>query len=177
MAHLDAEEQVGRYLVLEKVGQGGMGIVYAAWDPDLGRRVAIKLLRMDKRLPEGRSVGQARLLREAQAMARVSHPQVISVFDVGTLGDGVFIAMEFVDGTTLKKWVKEKPRSWREVLDTFLAAGWRAPTLRASSTATSSRRTCRSARTGAFASPTLAWPAWPTRTPRAPCPPCLRVPP
>jgi tetratricopeptide (TPR) repeat protein/predicted Ser/Thr protein kinase len=116
-------EQVGRYLILEKVGQGGMGIVYAAWDPDLGRRVAIKLLRTDKQHAEGRTIGQARLLREAQAMARVSHPQVIPVFDVGTLGDGVFVAMEFVDGTTLKKWVKEKPRPWQEVLDTHLAAG------------------------------------------------------
>ncbi|HVG62389.1 MAG TPA: tetratricopeptide repeat protein [Hyalangium sp.] len=116
-------EQVGRYLILEKVGQGGMGIVYAAWDPDLGRRVAIKLLRTDKQHAEGRTIGQARLLREAQAMARVSHPQVIPVFDVGTLGDGVFVAMEFVDGTTLKKWVKEKERPWQEMLDTFLAAG------------------------------------------------------
>jgi serine/threonine protein kinase/tetratricopeptide (TPR) repeat protein len=116
-------EQVGRYLILERVGQGGMGVVYAAWDPDLGRRVAIKLLRTDKQHAEGRTIGQARLLREAQAMARVSHPQVIPVFDVGTLGDGVFVAMEFVDGTTLKKWVKEKQRPWSEVLDTFLAAG------------------------------------------------------
>jgi tetratricopeptide (TPR) repeat protein/predicted Ser/Thr protein kinase len=116
-------EQVGRYLVLEKVGQGGMGIVYAAWDPDLGRRVAIKLLRTDKQHAEGRTIGQARLLREAQAMARVSHPHVISVFDVGTLGEGVFVAMEFVDGTTLKKWVKDEQHSWHEVLDTFLAAG------------------------------------------------------
>jgi tetratricopeptide (TPR) repeat protein/predicted Ser/Thr protein kinase len=119
----DRGEQVGRYLILEKVGQGGMGIVYAAWDPDLGRRVAIKLLRTDKQHAEGRTIGQARLLREAQAMARVSHPQVIPVFDVGTLGDGVFVAMEFVDGTTLKKWVKEKQRPWQEVLDTFMAAG------------------------------------------------------
>jgi tetratricopeptide (TPR) repeat protein/predicted Ser/Thr protein kinase len=116
-------EQVGRYLVLERVGQGGMGIVYAAWDPDLGRRVAIKLLRTDKQHAEGRTVGQARLLREAQAMARVSHPHVISVFDVGTLGEGVFVAMEFVDGTTLKKWVKDEQRPWHKVLDTFLAAG------------------------------------------------------
>ncbi|MBN1203899.1 MAG: tetratricopeptide repeat protein [Myxococcaceae bacterium] len=116
-------EQVGRYLILERVGQGGMGIVYAAWDPDLGRRVAIKLLRTDKQHAEGRTIGQARLLREAQAMARVTHPHVISVFDVGTLGEGVFVAMEFVDGTTLKKWIKEKPRPWSEVLDTFLAAG------------------------------------------------------
>ncbi|WP_224372801.1 tetratricopeptide repeat protein [Hyalangium versicolor] len=116
-------EQVGRYLVLERVGQGGMGTVYSAWDPDLGRRVAIKLLRMDKHHAEGRAMGQARLLREAQAMARVTHPHVIAVYDVGTLGEGVFVAMEFVDGTTLKKWIKEKPRPWREVLDTFVAAG------------------------------------------------------
>ncbi|MBN1209733.1 MAG: serine/threonine protein kinase [Myxococcaceae bacterium] len=116
-------DQVGRYLILERVGQGGMGVVYAAWDPDLGRRVAIKLLRTDKQHAEGRTVGQARLLREAQAMARVSHPHVISVYDVSTLGDSVFIAMEFVDGGTLKKWVKERPRSWREVLDVFTAAG------------------------------------------------------
>ncbi|MFL5347361.1 MAG: tetratricopeptide repeat protein [Hyalangium sp.] len=116
-------EQVGRYLILERVGQGGMGTVFAAWDPDLGRRVAIKLLRTDKQHAEGRTVGQARLLREAQAMARVTHPHVISVYDVGTVGEGVFVAMEFVDGTTLKKWIKEKTHSWREVLDTFLAAG------------------------------------------------------
>lgn len=116
-------EQVGRYLILERVGQGGMGTVFAAWDPDLGRRVAIKLLRTDKQHAEGRTVGQARLQREAQAMARVTHPHVISVYDVGTVGEGVFVAMEFVDGTTLKKWIKEKTHSWREVLDTFLAAG------------------------------------------------------
>ncbi|HYI00010.1 protein kinase domain-containing protein, partial [Hyalangium sp.] len=119
----DRGEQVGRYLILERVGQGGMGIVYAAWDPELGRRVAIKLLRTDKPHAEGRTVGQARLQREAQAMARLNHPHVISVYDVGTLGEGVFVAMEFVDGTTLKKWVKEKSRAWSEVLDTFLAAG------------------------------------------------------
>jgi tetratricopeptide (TPR) repeat protein len=114
---------VGRYLILERVGEGGMGVVFAAWDPDLGRRVAIKLLRTDKQHLEGPTKGQARLLREAQAMARVSHPHVISVYDVGTLDDSVFVAMEFVDGGTLKKWVKEKPRDWREVLDTFIAAG------------------------------------------------------
>jgi len=119
----DRGEQVGRYLILERVGQGGMGIVYAAWDPDLGRRVAIKLLRTDKQHAEGRTIGQARLLREAQAMARVSHPHVIPVFDVGTLGEGVFVAMEFVDGPTLKKWVKDEGHSWHQVLDTFLAAG------------------------------------------------------
>jgi tetratricopeptide (TPR) repeat protein/predicted Ser/Thr protein kinase len=114
---------VGRYLILERVGEGGMGVVYSAWDPDLSRRVAIKLLHSGKPSTEGKDRGQARLLREAQAMARVSHANVISVFDVGTFGDSVFVAMEFVDGTTLRKWVKEKKRPWREVLDTFMAAG------------------------------------------------------
>jgi tetratricopeptide (TPR) repeat protein len=85
--------------------------------------VAIKLLRTDKQHAEGRTVGQARLLREAQAMARVSHPNVIPVFDVGTQGEGVFVAMEFIDGTTLKRWIKAQARPWREVLDAFLAAG------------------------------------------------------
>jgi len=116
-------EAVGRYLLLEKVGEGGMGVVYAAWDPDLSRRVAVKVLRPDKQSPEGVERGHARLLREAQAMARVSHPNVIAIYDVGTLEERVFMAMEFVDGPTLKKWVKEKPRSWREVLDAFTAAG------------------------------------------------------
>ncbi len=116
-------DQLGRYLILERVGRGGMGVVYAAWDPDLGRRVAIKLLRTDKKSHEEQAKGQARLLREAQAMARVSHPNVISVFDVGALGGGIFVAMEFVDGGTLRGWLKDKPRSWREVLDVFLSAG------------------------------------------------------
>ena len=120
---LERGQTVGRYLILERVGEGGMGVVYAAWDPDLSRRVAIKLLHSGKSSTEGRDRGQARLLREAQAMARVSHANVISVFDVGTFGDSVFVAMEFVDGTTLRKWVKEKKRPWREVLDTFMAAG------------------------------------------------------
>ncbi|HVG61667.1 MAG TPA: tetratricopeptide repeat protein [Hyalangium sp.] len=116
-------DPVGRYLILERVGQGGMGVVYAAWDPDLGRRVAIKLLRTDKPHAEGRSVAQARLLREAQAMAKVSHPHVISIFDVSTLGEDVFLAMEYVDGSNLRRWLKEQPRPWRQVLDVYLAAG------------------------------------------------------
>ena len=114
---------VGRYLILEQVGEGGMGVVYAAWDPELSRRIAVKVLRPDKQSEEGAARGHARLLREAQAMAKVSHPNVIAVYDVGALADRVFMAMEFVDGPTLKKWVKEKSRSWREVLDAFIAAG------------------------------------------------------
>ncbi|WP_244238635.1 protein kinase domain-containing protein, partial [Corallococcus terminator] len=113
--------QVGRYLLLRPLGQGGMGVVYAAYDPDLDRKVALKLLR-----PDGNSdsdVARARLLREAQAMARISHPHVIPVFDVGVWGAQVFLAMELIDGGTLGQWLKQAPRSWREVLEVYLAAG------------------------------------------------------
>ncbi len=115
-------ERVGRFIPLKVLGQGGMGVVYAAYDPDLDRKVALKLM-----LATGESTdleaGRVRLLREAQAMARVSHPHVIPVFEVGTWGEQVFVAMEFVDGGTLRSWLEERPRSWREVLEKFLAAG------------------------------------------------------
>ncbi|RKG95115.1 serine/threonine-protein kinase [Corallococcus sp. CA053C] len=113
--------QVGRYLLLRRLGQGGMGVVYAAYDPDLDRKVALKLLHPNAQgnAEEARS----RLLREAQAMARVSHPNVIPVFDVGMWGDQVFVAMELVDGGTLGTWLKAAKRPWREVLERYLAAG------------------------------------------------------
>jgi eukaryotic-like serine/threonine-protein kinase len=113
--------QVGRYILLKQLGKGGMGVVYSAYDPDLDRKVALKLLRPDAGTDSEEA--RARLLREAQAMARVSHPNVIPVFDVGIWGDQVFLAMEIVDGGTLASWLKAKPRSWREVLERFLAAG------------------------------------------------------
>ncbi len=113
--------QVGRYFLLKRLGQGGMGVVYAAYDPDLDRKVALKLLHADSRTDSEEA--RARLLREAQAMARVSHPNVIPIFDVDVWGDRVFLAMELVDGGTLASWVKEGQRSWREVLAIFLSAG------------------------------------------------------
>ncbi|HEX5750896.1 MAG TPA: serine/threonine-protein kinase [Archangium sp.] len=113
---------VGRYLVLERLGSGGMGEVYAAFDPQLNRRVAIKLL-----LPggEGLDGGEARmrLMREAQAMARLSHPNVLPVYDIGEYGDQVFIALELVEGHTLRQWLKEQPRGWREVVEALTLAG------------------------------------------------------
>jgi tetratricopeptide (TPR) repeat protein len=113
---------VGRYVIMDELGSGGMGVVYRAFDPELDRKVAIKLLQADA---AGESIGgQAWLQREAQAMARLSHPNVLAVFDVGSLpGDRVFVAMELVDGTTLRQWLKEEPRSWREIVPVMRAAG------------------------------------------------------
>ena len=114
---------VGRYVVLAKLGAGGMGVVYAAYDPELDRKVAVKTLLTD---PSGASMatdGRARLLREAQALAKFSHPEIVAVHDVGEYEAGVWLAMEFVDGRTLGAWAREHARSWREVLDVMLAAG------------------------------------------------------
>ncbi len=113
-------KSVGRYLLLELCGEGGMGVVYKAYDPELGRTIALKLLQLEDGPRRGR---RERLLREAQALARLSHPNVIAVHDVGTYKGHVFIAMEFVEGTTLRGWLKAKPRTRREILDVFMAAG------------------------------------------------------
>jgi serine/threonine-protein kinase len=111
---------VDRYIIADVLARGGMGVVYKAFDPELSRPVAVKLVRADDD-PAG--VFRDRLMREAQALARLSHPNVISVFDVGTFGDEVFIAMEFVEGQSLRQWLESGPRSRREILDVFLAAG------------------------------------------------------
>jgi serine/threonine-protein kinase len=116
-------DKLHRFIVLELLGQGGMGSVVSAYDPDLDRKVAIKVLRADI-IDEGSAGrGQQRLLREAQAMAKLSHPNVVTVHEVGTVGDRVFVAMEFIDGQTLRSWLKEKPRAWREVVEVFVQAG------------------------------------------------------
>jgi len=113
----------GRYKLVDKLGVGGMGVVYLAEDPQLGRKVAIKLMEPKTAITQLASEGRARLLREAQALAQLSHPNVIAVYDVGTCADQVFIAMEYVEGSTLSRWLAERKRSWREVLSTFLQAG------------------------------------------------------
>ncbi|HEX8698154.1 MAG TPA: serine/threonine-protein kinase [Myxococcaceae bacterium] len=114
----------GRYMVFEMLGQGGMGVVLAAYDTRLDRRVALKLLRPDESAEPSLSDGEARMVREAQAMARLNHPHVVAVYDAGTLQSGsLFIAMEYVEGQTLRQWREQQPRSWREVLAAYLAAG------------------------------------------------------
>ncbi len=112
---------LGRYLVIERLGAGGMGVVYAAYDPELDRKVAVKLLRSEGAGdPE---LGRARLIREAQAMAKLAHPNVVAVHDVGTFGEQVFVAMEFVQGGTLTGWLAAGEHGWREVLGMFQETG------------------------------------------------------
>lgn len=109
---------LGRYVLLERVGAGGMGTVFLAHDPELERNVALKLLPLASRGSRLRE----RQLREAKVMAMVAHPNVASVYDLGVHGGRVFIAMEFVDGWSLKRWLRDE-RPWREVLEVFLQAG------------------------------------------------------
>lgn len=114
----DPEEgpKIGRYEVARTIGEGGMGRVFEAWDPQLERKVAVKLLH-----DEG---VQRRLERESKAMARLNHPNVVTVFDVGVDDKGrSFVAMELVEGVTLRQWQKSTERSWREVLEMFRAIG------------------------------------------------------
>jgi serine/threonine-protein kinase len=109
---------VDRYVVLEEIGAGGMGVVLAAFDPELDRRVAIKLLRVGR---GGNS--HAMLMREGQAIAQLSHPNVIAVHDIGRYRDEVFIAMEHVSGESLSQWMDSGDRTWREVVAVFTQAG------------------------------------------------------
>ena len=106
--------EISRYVVLEELGAGAMGVVYKAHDPDLGRLVAIKLVHA------GSSAARStRLLREAQAIARVAHPNIVAIYDVGLVDDQVFIAMEYIEGQRMRDWMAAGPRSLREVLHVF----------------------------------------------------------
>jgi WD40 repeat protein len=114
--------RIGRYLVIEAIGEGGMGVIFAAYDPQLDRKVAIKLVRPAYTETSG-GEAQARLLREAQALAKLRHPNIVTVYEVGPFADEVYVAMEFVDGVTLRTWQFEHARSWREVVRVYMAAG------------------------------------------------------
>jgi tetratricopeptide (TPR) repeat protein len=110
--------QLGRYLVLDRVARGGYGVVYSAYDPELDRRVALKLLRSD-----GGEQRQEELLQEARAMARLSHPNVLPVHDVGTIDGRVFMAVELVEGETLESWLSQGHHGLGEILRVFAEAG------------------------------------------------------
>jgi serine/threonine protein kinase len=112
--------RIGRFAVLRTLGEGGMGVVYSAYDEDLDRRVAIKLLRPGR---DNSPRNQARMQREARAMAKLSHPNVVQVYEVGRFEEQVFVAMEFVQGKTLGAWLKAQERSWPEILNVMVQAG------------------------------------------------------
>ncbi len=106
------------YEIVERLGAGGMGVVYLARDRRLARNVALKLIRTG---PSSASV--ARLVREAQAIAQLTHPNVVTVYQIGSHDDQPFVAMEHVDGGTARTWIAAKPRTWREIVALYLAAG------------------------------------------------------
>ena len=115
----DAPARVGRYVLLREIGRGAIGVVYAAYHEGLDRRVAIKLLNRQR---AGRVDLEARLHREARALAKLSHPNVVQVYDVGKFSGRVFVAMEFIEGETLADWIR-RPRAQAEVVAMFVAAG------------------------------------------------------
>jgi len=115
--------KIGKFVFLETLGEGAMGIVLAAYDPDLDRKVALKLLRATATGGVSPRVATERLLREARAMAKLAHPHVLAVHEVGTVGDEVFVAMEFAAGGTLRTWCAAAERPWREVVGRFVQAG------------------------------------------------------
>lgn len=108
-----------RYVVLELLGRGAMGTVYAAYDPKLHRNIALKLLHRDHPFRSGTQ----ELIREAQAIARLNHPNVVAVHDVGTFEERVFLTMELVEGSTLRRWAQTPGRTWEEILSIFVQAG------------------------------------------------------
>ncbi|EDM77565.1 serine/threonine kinase family protein, partial [Plesiocystis pacifica SIR-1] len=123
--------QIGRFVVLQRLGEGGMGVVYAAYDNELDRKLAIKLVRPERAAADTR----VRVKREAKAMARLSHPNVVHVYEVGEFEEQIYVAMEFVTGPTLGAWVRglEPPGSppahssreprWQTILEVYIQAG------------------------------------------------------
>jgi serine/threonine protein kinase/tetratricopeptide (TPR) repeat protein len=111
---------IDRYIVLDRVGAGAMGVVYTAYDPRLDRRIALKVM-------HARGGGQAdvvtRVLREAQALAKLSHPNVVAVYDANVVGEAVYLTMELINGVSLTRWLKQAPRSVAAVLRVFIEAG------------------------------------------------------
>lgn len=121
LSHGLAHGTIGeRYTLLGLAGRGGMGEVYAAYDAKMDRKIALKLLRADDQ--DAAPVGRARLLREARLLARLSHPNVVAVHDAGTFAGRVFVAMDYVDGGTLKDWIARQPRTRAEILAAFTQA-------------------------------------------------------
>lgn len=117
---LGGRADLERFTILRQLGVGGMGTVFAAYDEQLDRKVALKILHNPDNQDQSH---RDRAMREAKALARVRHPRVVSIYDVGTTNGRLYLAMEFVDGVTLREWLAAAPRSWREILRMFIQAG------------------------------------------------------
>ncbi|PCC73795.1 serine/threonine-protein kinase [Nannocystis exedens] len=111
--------RIRHFTVLRQIGQGGMGVVLSAFDDELDRKVAIKLMRP----AGGDSLGRARLQREAQAMAKLAHPNIARVYEVGEFEGRVYIVMEYIQGETLRAWLRRGPHPWRDVVALLQQAG------------------------------------------------------
>jgi serine/threonine protein kinase len=119
----DADGTYGRYVAVRLIGFGAMGVVYEAHDPLLARTVALKVLRTDPAAGGADDELYARLLREAKALARLAHPNVVAVYDVGRAAGRLFLAMEFVEGMTLDEWTQKDLRRWQAIVDLYVQAG------------------------------------------------------
>lgn len=114
---------IGRYIILSTLGSGGMGVIYAAFDPDLDRKVAIKLIRPDRLAAFADEDKEHHLLREARILAKLSHPNLLPVFDIGHFGDQLFLSMEYIKGQTLWEWQQQSDHDWHEIIGYYLQAG------------------------------------------------------
>jgi serine/threonine protein kinase len=113
--------KIGRYTILKRLGAGGMGVVYSAYDDQIDRKIAIKLLRNVG--GESNDLHTQRMQRESKALGKLNHPNVVNIYDVGVFREQVFIAMEFVEGVTLRDWKPKGPNPVAEILDKFKQAG------------------------------------------------------
>jgi tetratricopeptide (TPR) repeat protein/tRNA A-37 threonylcarbamoyl transferase component Bud32 len=114
---------IGRYVIVSRLGEGSMGMVYLAYDPKLDRRLALKVLRRRARSSRATQERQQRLRREAMAMAQLNHANVVTVHDVGVAEGRVFLAMDYLEGQTLRDWIDAKRRPWNQVLRKLVYAG------------------------------------------------------
>jgi serine/threonine protein kinase len=105
------EQRIGKYIIIEEIGRGAMGVVYKAHDPLIERIVAIKTIRFDMiAQPEQREEAQKRFLREAKSAGQLSHPNIVTIYEVGEDQDQAFIAMEYIEGRSLEAWLADKRR-------------------------------------------------------------------
>jgi tetratricopeptide (TPR) repeat protein len=114
--------KIGRFIIIERIGKGGLGVVYSAYDPQLDRRVAVKLIAPSFRNDDEAAAMHARLHREARAMAKVSHPSVVTIFEVGDHEGGIFVAMELVEGMSLRAWWQQAGDDWARKRDLLVGA-------------------------------------------------------